>query len=78
MRTVGRRVRRDGEHRGAGLRLRHHITRKHGTTVVATRNWVGKRTPLHARPAQVLLAYADGETLSEILGAGLTGSPIAP
>jgi len=49
-----------------------NITQEHGTTVVATRNWVGKRTPLHATSSgKVLLAYADGETLSEILGAGL-------
>jgi DNA-binding IclR family transcriptional regulator len=40
--------------------------------VVATRNWVGKRTPLHATSSgKVLLAYADAETVAEVLDGGL-------
>jgi DNA-binding IclR family transcriptional regulator len=49
-----------------------NITQEHGSTVVATRNWVGKRTPLHATSSgKVLLAYADPETVTEVLDAGL-------
>jgi DNA-binding IclR family transcriptional regulator len=49
-----------------------NITQEHGSTVVATRNWVGKRTPLHATSSgKVLLAYADGEALAEVFDAGL-------
>src|SRR5882724_6382353 len=49
-----------------------NITQEHGSTVVATRNWVGKRTPLHATSSgKVLLAYDTGATLTELLAAGL-------
>jgi DNA-binding IclR family transcriptional regulator len=49
-----------------------NITQEHGSTVVATRNWVGKRTPLHATSSgKVLLAYADAETVAEVLDGGL-------
>jgi DNA-binding IclR family transcriptional regulator len=49
-----------------------NITQEHGSTVVATRNWVGKRTPLHATSSgKVLLAYDTGGTLTELLAAGL-------
>jgi DNA-binding IclR family transcriptional regulator len=49
-----------------------NIFQEHGSTVVTTRNWVGKRTPLHATSSgKVLLAYADGGTVTEVLDAGL-------
>jgi DNA-binding IclR family transcriptional regulator len=49
-----------------------NVTQEHGSTVVATRNWVGKRTPLHATSSgKVLLAYADAETVAEVLDGGL-------
>src|SRR5882757_8502505 len=49
-----------------------NITQEHGSTVVATRNWVGKRTPLHATSSgKMLLAYDTGGTLAKLLAAGL-------
>ena len=45
-----------------------NITQEHGRTVVTTRNWVGKRTPLHATSSgKVLLAWAERETLRSVL-----------
>jgi DNA-binding IclR family transcriptional regulator len=49
-----------------------NITQEHGSTVVATRNWVGKRTPLHATSSgKMLLAYDTTGTLATLLAAGL-------
>jgi DNA-binding IclR family transcriptional regulator len=48
-----------------------NITQEHGRTVVTTRNWVGKRTPLHATSSgKVLLAWAEGEVLDALLADG--------
>jgi DNA-binding IclR family transcriptional regulator len=49
-----------------------NITQEHGNTMVATRNWVGKRTPLHATSSgKVLLAHAADAVLDEVFAAGL-------
>ncbi|WP_028935053.1 IclR family transcriptional regulator [Pseudonocardia spinosispora] len=49
-----------------------NITQEHGSTMVATRNWVGKRTPLHATASgKVLLAWAEEDALGELLRSGL-------
>ncbi len=45
-----------------------NITQEHGNNVVASRNWVGKRTPLHATSSgKVLLAWADEGTIASVL-----------
>ena len=45
-----------------------NITQEHGSNVVSSRNWVGKRTPLHATSSgKVLLAWADPDTLASLL-----------
>jgi DNA-binding IclR family transcriptional regulator len=45
-----------------------NITQEHGNTVVASRNWVGKRTPLHATSSgKVLLAWADEAKAAAVL-----------
>jgi DNA-binding IclR family transcriptional regulator len=49
-----------------------NITQEHGNTMVATRNWVGKRTPLHATSSgKVLLAHAAEAVLDEVFAGGL-------
>lgn len=48
-----------------------NITQEHGRTVVTTRNWVGKRTPLHATSSgKVLLAWAERDALDQLLADG--------
>ncbi|WP_028937162.1 IclR family transcriptional regulator [Pseudonocardia spinosispora] len=43
-----------------------NITQEHGDTMVTTRNWVGKRTPLHATSSgKVLLAWADAGDIAD-------------
>lgn len=49
-----------------------NITQEHGASVVATRNWLGKRTPLHATSSgKVLLAWAPDGTTAELMKDGL-------
>jgi DNA-binding IclR family transcriptional regulator len=49
-----------------------NITQEHGSTMVTTRNWVGKRTPLHATSSgKVLLAWTEGDVLRELLAEGV-------
>lgn len=48
-----------------------NITQEHGDTVVTTRNWVGKRTPLHATSSgKVLLAWADANDIADAVAKG--------
>jgi DNA-binding IclR family transcriptional regulator len=44
-----------------------NVTQEHGDTMVATRDWTGKRTPLHATSSgKVLLAWAAGDAVGTL------------
>ncbi len=45
-----------------------NILQEYGSSAVSGRNWTGQRTPMHATASgKVLLAWADGETVAEVL-----------
>jgi DNA-binding IclR family transcriptional regulator len=49
-----------------------NVTQEYGGAAVTTRNWIGQRTPLHATSSgKVLLAWADEDVLSDVLGSKL-------
>lgn len=50
-----------------------NISQEQGSATVAVHNWIGQRTPLHATSSgKALLAWADTETVTAVLEAGLT------
>jgi len=49
-----------------------NVLQEYGDASVMTRNWIGRRTPLHATSSgKVLLAHADDATLKDLLGSPL-------
>jgi DNA-binding IclR family transcriptional regulator len=50
-----------------------NILQEYGSSAVAGRNWIGRRTPLHATASgKVLLTWADDETVKQALAGDLT------
>ncbi|MGV2387160.1 MAG UNVERIFIED_CONTAM: IclR family transcriptional regulator, partial [Thermobifida fusca] len=50
-----------------------NILQEYGSSAISGRNWIGKRTPLHATASgKVLLTWADGEEVREVLAGELT------